>query len=130
MLALGACVSFFSVRLVDVLLTYHQGANMGTRFMCTVERHAHYLLLPIFAHAHIFDFSPIHQNIKDKIVASSETDTVHIFKLSGKGGNGGGPSRNGPSSPSSASIDSQQGSGAMEGGYEAFIDNKKKSGVR
>lgn len=37
------------------------GANMGTRFMCTVE-------------------SPIHQNIKDKIVASSETDTVHIFR--------------------------------------------------
>ena len=24
--------------------------------------------------------SPIHQNIKDKIVASSETDTVHIFR--------------------------------------------------
>ncbi|KIP07266.1 hypothetical protein PHLGIDRAFT_89720 [Phlebiopsis gigantea 11061_1 CR5-6] len=37
------------------------GANMGTRFMCTVE-------------------SPIHQNIKDKIVASSEQDTVHIFR--------------------------------------------------
>ncbi|KAF9478200.1 inosine monophosphate dehydrogenase [Pholiota conissans] len=37
------------------------GANMGTRFMCTVE-------------------SPIHQNIKDKIVASSERDTVHIFR--------------------------------------------------
>ncbi|OCH89235.1 inosine monophosphate dehydrogenase [Obba rivulosa] len=43
-LALGAC-----------------GANMGTRFMCTVE-------------------SPIHQNIKDKIVASTESDTVHIFR--------------------------------------------------
>lgn len=37
------------------------GVNMGTRFMCTVE-------------------SPIHQNIKDKIIASSETDTVHIFR--------------------------------------------------
>ncbi|KAJ3510585.1 hypothetical protein NMY22_g15935 [Coprinellus aureogranulatus] len=34
---------------------------MGTRFMCTVE-------------------SPIHQNIKDKIVASTERDTVHIFR--------------------------------------------------
>ena len=33
----------------------------GTRFMCTVE-------------------SPIHQSIKDKIVASTETDTVHIFR--------------------------------------------------
>ncbi|KJA16917.1 hypothetical protein HYPSUDRAFT_46824 [Hypholoma sublateritium FD-334 SS-4] len=37
------------------------GANMGTRFMCTVE-------------------SPIHQNIKEKIVASTERDTVHIFR--------------------------------------------------
>jgi NAD(P)H-dependent flavin oxidoreductase YrpB (nitropropane dioxygenase family) len=37
------------------------GVNMGTRFMCTVE-------------------SPIHQNIKEKIVASSEQDTVHIFR--------------------------------------------------
>jgi len=43
-LALGAC-----------------GANMGTRFLCTVE-------------------SPIHQNIKEKIVASTEQDTVHIFR--------------------------------------------------
>ncbi|KAF9468594.1 hypothetical protein BDZ94DRAFT_1279680 [Collybia nuda] len=37
------------------------GAAVSTRFMCTVE-------------------SPIHQNIKDKIVASTETDTVHIFR--------------------------------------------------
>ncbi|KIK03374.1 hypothetical protein K443DRAFT_95316 [Laccaria amethystina LaAM-08-1] len=37
------------------------GVNMGTRFMCTVE-------------------SPIHRNIKDKIVASTERDTVHIFR--------------------------------------------------
>jgi len=43
-LALGAC-----------------GANMGTRFLCTVE-------------------SPIHQKIKEKIVASNEQDTVHIFR--------------------------------------------------
>jgi NAD(P)H-dependent flavin oxidoreductase YrpB (nitropropane dioxygenase family) len=34
---------------------------MGTRFMCTKE-------------------SPIHQNIKEKIVASTERDTVHIFR--------------------------------------------------
>ncbi len=26
------------------------------------------------------DFSPIHQNIKDKIVASTERDTTHIFR--------------------------------------------------
>ncbi|TCD65218.1 hypothetical protein EIP91_002965 [Steccherinum ochraceum] len=37
------------------------GVNMGTRFMCTVE-------------------SPIHQNIKDKIIASTEQDTTHIFR--------------------------------------------------
>ncbi|KAJ7288374.1 hypothetical protein C8J57DRAFT_514359 [Mycena rebaudengoi] len=37
------------------------GVNMGTRFMCTVE-------------------SPIHQKIKEKIVASSEQDTIHIFR--------------------------------------------------
>ncbi|KAH6585653.1 hypothetical protein BASA50_010571 [Batrachochytrium salamandrivorans] len=43
-LALGAC-----------------GANMGTRFMCTVE-------------------SPIHQNIKESIVRGSERDTALIFR--------------------------------------------------
>ncbi|KAF8914969.1 hypothetical protein CPB85DRAFT_1296446 [Mucidula mucida] len=37
------------------------GVNMGTRFMCTVE-------------------SPIHENIKNKIVGAKETDTVHIFR--------------------------------------------------
>jgi len=37
------------------------GVNMGTRFMCTVE-------------------SPIHRNIKDKIVTSTEQDTIHIFR--------------------------------------------------
>lgn len=35
--------------------------NLGTRFLCTEE-------------------SPIHQNIKDKIVNAQETDTVHIFR--------------------------------------------------
>jgi len=37
------------------------GANMGTRFMCTVE-------------------STIHENIKKKIVESTERDTIHIFR--------------------------------------------------
>ncbi|KAH9848371.1 inosine monophosphate dehydrogenase [Lenzites betulinus] len=37
------------------------GVNMGTRFMCTVE-------------------SPIHQNIKDTIIAATESDTTHIFR--------------------------------------------------
>lgn len=34
---------------------------LGTRFMCTVE-------------------APIHQAIKDKIVTSTEQDTIHIFR--------------------------------------------------
>lgn len=40
------------------------GVNMGTRFMCTVE-------------------SPIHQSIKEKIVRSTEKDTIHIFRTLG-----------------------------------------------
>ncbi|KAK7680180.1 hypothetical protein QCA50_016689 [Cerrena zonata] len=47
--------------LAAVLALGAAGANMGTRFMCTVE-------------------APIHQNIKEKIVASNEQDTVHIFR--------------------------------------------------
>ncbi|KAI0739121.1 inosine monophosphate dehydrogenase [Daedaleopsis nitida] len=47
--------------LASVLALGACGVNMGTRFMCTVE-------------------SPIHQNIKEKIVASTERDTVHIFR--------------------------------------------------
>lgn len=66
------------------------------------------------------------------LAVSSATDTVHIFKLTGgKSGssNGTGNGRGG-SSPSAASMDSQSGSGDMEGGYEAYIDGKKKGGVR
>lgn len=37
------------------------GLTLGTRFMCTVE-------------------SPIHQSIKEKIVRSTEKDTIHIFR--------------------------------------------------
>lgn len=47
--------------LVSAMALGASGVNMGTRFMCTVE-------------------SPIHQNIKEKIVASNEQDTVHIFR--------------------------------------------------
>ncbi|KAH7920986.1 inosine monophosphate dehydrogenase [Leucogyrophana mollusca] len=47
--------------LVSALALGAAGVNMGTRFMCTVE-------------------SPIHQSIKEKIVASTEQDTVHIFR--------------------------------------------------
>jgi len=47
--------------LVSAMALGASGVNMGTRFMCTVE-------------------SPIHQNIKERIVASGEQDTVHIFR--------------------------------------------------
>jgi NAD(P)H-dependent flavin oxidoreductase YrpB (nitropropane dioxygenase family) len=42
-------------------LRFTQGISMGTRFMATEE-------------------SEIHENIKKKIVESSEQDTVHIFR--------------------------------------------------
>lgn len=68
--------------------------------------------------------------VSSLLAVSSATDTVHIFKLSGgKGSNSSSSSgHNGQASPSAASMDSQIGSGAMEGGYEAFIDGKKKTG--
>ena len=47
--------------LVAALALGADGINMGTRFMCTAE-------------------SPIHQNIKDAIVAATETDTELIFR--------------------------------------------------
>ncbi|PAV20431.1 WD40 domain containing protein [Pyrrhoderma noxium] len=64
------------------------------------------------------------------LAVSSAHDTVHIFKLgSQKGSNSS--SSNGKPAPSlspSPSIDSRDGSQGMEGGYEAYIDGKKKSG--
>ncbi|QHE66847.1 NAD(P)H-dependent flavin oxidoreductase [Rhodococcus sp. WAY2] len=47
--------------LVAALALGADGINMGTRFMCTAE-------------------SPIHQNIKEAIVAGKETDTELIFR--------------------------------------------------
>jgi nitronate monooxygenase len=47
--------------LVAALALGADGINMGTRFMCTVE-------------------SPIHQQVKEQIVASSERDTELIFR--------------------------------------------------
>ncbi|KAB5592648.1 hypothetical protein CTheo_3912 [Ceratobasidium theobromae] len=38
-----------------------EGISMGTRFMCTIE-------------------APIHQKIKDKMIALDEADTIHIFR--------------------------------------------------
>jgi len=70
------------------------------------------------------------------LAVSSAHDTVHIFKL------GGGRSANNNSSSSSStassssredhatspsgSVDSREGAGALEGGYDAFVDDKKK----
>jgi len=73
------------------------------------------------------------------LAVSSANDTVHIFKLAvGGNGNGGGKraanassaSSTGATSPS-PSIESRDtlSAGGLEGGYEAFIDGKKKSGV-
>ncbi|KAG2134357.1 hypothetical protein BD769DRAFT_1602889 [Suillus cothurnatus] len=53
------------------------GVNMGTRFMCTVERYGSNTNFVPFSLALS---SPIHQNIKEKIVASTEYDTTHIFR--------------------------------------------------
>lgn len=58
------------------------------------------------------------------LAVSSAHDTVHIFKL---GSSKSSVSSNGKSAPPlspSASIDSREGQ--MEGGYEAYIDGKKK----
>lgn len=62
------------------------------------------------------------------LAVSSAHDTVHIFKL---GGGGRSPSTSSSSrdehatSPS-GSVDSREGAGALEGGYDAFVDDKKK----
>jgi autophagy-related protein 18 len=65
------------------------------------------------------------------LCVSSANDTVHIFKLAPGGEKGGksGSSSGPPGSPG-GSVDSRDGGGGIEGGYEAFITEKKKgSGV-
>ncbi|CAE6472233.1 unnamed protein product [Rhizoctonia solani] len=47
--------------LVAALSLGAQGVNMGTRFMVTKE-------------------APIHKDIKERMISSSETDTIHIFR--------------------------------------------------
>src|ERR1700722_295594 len=69
------------------------------------------------------------------LAVSSAHDTVHIFKLgtqkasAGGSSTGSSASKNGqaPSSPS-GSIDSREGVHGLGGGYDAFVDEKKKSG--
>ncbi|TDL22008.1 WD40 repeat-like protein [Rickenella mellea] len=76
------------------------------------------------------------------LAVSSAHDTVHIFKLgsqrgggssssgaSGSGSNLDGGAKAGPPVSPSGSFDSREGSQGMEGGYEGFIDDKKKKGV-
>jgi autophagy-related protein 18 len=71
----------------------------------------------------------INFNVVSTLLAvSSAHDTVHIFKL-GPQQKSPYSSKNGqtPSSPS-GSVDSREGVHGLDGGYEAFIDEKKKSG--
>ncbi|QRV81627.1 autophagy-related protein 18 [Ceratobasidium sp. AG-Ba] len=70
--------------------------------------------------------------VSSLLAVSSATDTVHIFKL--KGGGESEKKRSGSGAPSSpgGSVDSQEtgkGGAGMEGGYEAYMDGKKKNGV-
>jgi autophagy-related protein 18 len=62
------------------------------------------------------------------LAVSSAHDTVHIFKLGPAGPRSSGSSTGGgsPGSPS-GSIESRDGAGAMAGGYEGFVEDKKKA---
>lgn len=62
------------------------------------------------------------------LAVSSAHDTVHIFKLGPQKSPGSSPNGKPPPLSPSASIDSREGTQGMEGGYEAYIDGKKKSG--
>jgi autophagy-related protein 18 len=62
------------------------------------------------------------------LAVSSAHDTVHIFKLGTGRSNStssASSSRDDATSPS-GSVDSRDGAGALEGGYDAFMDDKKK----
>lgn len=62
------------------------------------------------------------------LAVSSAHDTVHIFKLGPQKSPTSSPNGKPPPLSPSASIDSRDGAQGMEGGYEAFIDGKKKGG--
>lgn len=67
-------------------------------------------------------------NVMSTLLAvSSAHDTVHIFKLGPSKSSSNGKVSAPPASPSE-SLDGREGSQGMEGGYEAYIDGKKKSG--
>lgn len=65
--------------------------------------------------------------VSSLLAVSSATDTVHIFRLVGPKGDS---KRGAPPGSPAGSVDSQdgRGQGGLEGGYEAFIDGKKKNG--
>jgi autophagy-related protein 18 len=72
----------------------------------------------------------INFNVVSTLLAvSSAHDTVHIFKI-GPQKSSSSSSKNGhqPSSPS-GSIDSREGGQDLDGGYEAYIEKKKGTGV-
>jgi len=63
------------------------------------------------------------------LAVSSAHDTVHIFKLgSGRSTStsSANSSREDHATSPSGSVDSRDGAGALEGGYDAFMDDKKK----
>ncbi|KAG0699222.1 WD40 repeat-like protein [Suillus ampliporus] len=68
--------------------------------------------------------------VSSLLAVSSAHDTVHIFKLGPQKAPSSSSSKknDGLSSPPE-SIDSREGSAGMDGGYEAFADERKKSGV-
>src|SRR6267142_3004126 len=62
------------------------------------------------------------------LAVSSAHDTVHIFKLGSGRSNStsSSSSRDDHATSPSGSVDSREGAGALEGGYDAFVDDKKK----
>ncbi|KAG2152636.1 WD40 repeat-like protein [Suillus bovinus] len=71
----------------------------------------------------------INFNVVSSLLAvSSAHDTVHIFKLGHQKAQSFSKKNDALSSPPE-SVDSREGSTGMDGGYEAFADERKKSGV-
>jgi autophagy-related protein 18 len=72
----------------------------------------------------------INFNVVSSLLAvSSAHDTVHIFKLGPQKAPSSSSSKNDGLSSPPESIDSREGSAGMDGGYEAFADERKRSGV-
>jgi autophagy-related protein 18 len=70
------------------------------------------------------------------LAVSSAHDTVHIFKLKNRSGQGsssgaGASSKNSPSGATSPkeSVDSQQNIQGLDGGYDEYVETKKSNSV-